>query len=501
MLRALMRSLGLQKRAPLYSELRKRRWDAEELSKRRWDAAETTRLNKTHWQDATTEDLNSDLYGKLETLRKRSFREIANNPIVAGIIDTYVTDLVGSAYPGLQVQSNDKGYNEWLEGAWRNWWAMPDINDRLSGPDMLRLWVRSLWPAGEFLALIVGDRLAEGPVKTRLQTIHPKRLITPINRAGDPLIQMGVERTETGRPLRYWIADETSLLGGGSMLGTARSFDAQNVIHEFEMQEPDQVRGIPWLAPALQACADLRDYDTQVLEAARSAADLSVYLYTQHPDAEYMAVDEEVEISRRSISTMPPGWQPFQLQPNQPSAQYIEFRKARIAEFGRAVNMPLMMIQIDSSAHNYSSARFDGQIYLRGLQARQAWLQRRVMDRLVALVAREAGLAEGKTAPEDVRYSWTWPVPPHVDPAKEAQAERMQLENGTLTLADALAAKGKDLETVIEQRKREKEMLEEAGLPPVPTPQNAKPASDESANPVGADEKPIAKEEKPNAKQ
>jgi capsid protein len=73
------------------------------------------------------------------------------------------------------------------------------------------------------------------------------------------------------------------------------------------------------------------------------------------------------------------------------------------------------------------------------------------------------------TRPEEVQYLWIWPARPHVDPVKEANGEQIELANGTLTYSDALARKGKDLDSTIEQRAREKEMLEEAGLPPLPT--------------------------------
>jgi len=74
--------------------------------------------------------------------------------------------------------------------------------------------------------------------------------------------------------------------------------------------------------------------------------------------------------------------------------------------------------------------------------------------------------------PQTVRYDWTgWSRPPHVDPAKEANAERTRLENGTLAYAEALAAHGLDEDQVIASRARTNEKLAAAGLPPLPLPQ------------------------------
>jgi capsid protein len=62
---------------------------------------------------------------------------------------------------------------------------------------------------------------------------------------------------------------------------------------------------------------------------------------------------------------------------------------------------------------------------------------------------------------------------PHVDPVKEATAERTRMESGTLTYQDACTANGQDVDLVIAKRVADAKKLAEAGLPPVPTPGSA----------------------------
>jgi len=126
------------------------------------------------------------------------------------------------------------------------------------------------------------------------------------------------------------------------------------------------------------------------------------------------------------------------------------------------------MVRLDSSNHNYSSARFDGQLYSRGVAATQRWLVRIALDRLVKLVLREAALAEMYDVPEEMELRWTWEAMPHVDPSKEASAAEMGLANNITTLADVCATGGKDWEQVLKQRAREKQMIDELGLAPEP---------------------------------
>ena len=128
-----------------------------------------------------------------------------------------------------------------------------------------------------------------------------------------------------------------------------------------------------------------------------------------------------------------------------------------------------MIINLDSSKHNYSSARFDNQPYWRAVGTVQGWLGRIGLDRIEAVVMREAELAgEIEEAPEDAEHSWGWIKPPHVDPTKETTSERSDLQNGTVSWSDAVIARGDDPERVLAARKHDAERLEAAKLPAIP---------------------------------
>lgn len=436
---------------------------------RRWEAAETTRLNLAHWAKAVARPINVDLKADLANLRARCAYEVANNPIVEGMISTHATDLIGHSGPTLQVQyeGEDREYEEQLEAAWLTWWEDVDRNGEVSGSDMLEQWIRMWWLTGEMLAQIVTE--GEGDeAKTKLLNLHPSRLSTPTSAVGDQKIVMGVERDKYGKPLKYHVTG-----ADGQLASVPDPIDAEYIIHEFRRLEPGQARGVPWLACVLPTVADLRDYDAQVLDAARAAADHGVLLHTNHPDSEFfnMSSSESYDIERRRMVTLPPGWDATQMTPQQPSTTYGAYRKERHLDLGRPVNMPGMIVRLDSSGHNYSSARFDNQLYHRGNIKIEGWIERRILNRLVKLVEREARLAKEITAqrPPGVRNVWTWPVPPHVDPSKEAKAEQTRLESGTLSLSMAAAAHGISVDELIAQRQRDNERLVKAGLPAVGT--------------------------------
>jgi len=459
---------------------------AERITLRRWEAAETNRLNSGHWSTVKSTSINQDLRDWLDVLRTRSIHEAANNPIVEGMIVTHITDMIGTSHPLLQVRGGSQRYRNRLEEVWWDFWQSPDLNGQLSGSDLISQWVRMLWLCGEFFTQIAVDQQADTPIKTRLVNIHPRRIGTPAEDLNNAQTALGIDLTNLGKPVNYHVADvpANDLIVNAFM--TFKNVPAADMIHGFRIDEPGQIRGTPWLACALQVIADLRDYEAQVLDAARAAADSGVMLTTTDPRVEPIVVDASVEIERRMMQTMPPGWNATQLTPTQPAANYIEYRKDKLSEIARMICMPLMMVRLDSREHSFSSARFDSQLYWRYIAMQQAWMERRALNRLVDRVAREAqlvGLLPAKGA--SVYYEWTWPPRPQVNPVQEEDAEASRLsQTCTGTYQEACARDGRDWQKQLEQRVVERDAFKAMGMPyPGEIAKAPKPAPNQQQQP------------------
>jgi capsid protein len=283
---------------------------------------------------------------------------------------------------------------------------------------------------------------------------------------------MGIRFDSLSRPAAYYITD-TPINGSSGYALTANPYPPDLVIHEFLLdEEEDQARGIPLLNTGLGPAADLRDYDDAVQHASRRAAENNGMMYSDHTDATFWDAPEETSIEPGTIPMAPPGWKPFAFPATQPAAQYPDYRAERMRELGRPVGMPLLIIRLDASKHNYSSARLDTQCYRRATGGIQTWMSgsdRSVgtLNRLVDLVASEARFSDPalRKRPKDVSYGWTWAAMPHVDPQKEANAEEISLNNRTATLEDALAARGKTLDGHIASLVRTQKKFEAAELP------------------------------------
>ncbi len=461
---------------------------------RRWDAGETHRNNKAHWAKATGQNINADLAAYLKTLRARCAYEAANNPMVEGMLFTHQTDLIGNDGPRLQVLSESEEYNTAVEGIWKEWFANADVNRELAGPELLKNWIRMQWVKGEHLAQFVTDReRGLDEISLRVLNLDPDRLDTDLSSQGDANVALGVRRSRTGRPLAYQIS-EASWSGPFRLQNlTYQEYSADEVIHQFERLEPDQVRGVPWLASGLPTIADLRDFDVAVLNCARLAASMGVCWWTDHPDAPYIPVTDTAQFQPNTNFTGPPGYKPELVDPKQPSGNYVEFRTERYRELGRAKSIPLMKILLGSERHNFSSARMDNMNYQRGCEAIQSWLERGSLRPMLLAVLREAILLRraGRfllpPAPSgSIVMRWIWPKQPAVDPLKESNAETIQMQNGSLPYADLCANYGRDEDDVIASRARSAKKLEDAGLPALPEPQTKQ----STLQPATADTKP-----------
>jgi len=455
----------------------KRSYPASPLSVRRWEVAKTHRLNQAHWVWAQEQSINADLQDWLSTLRTRCTYERDNNPLIDGVVFTHYVDIVGKDGPELQVQSDSATYNDWLERHWRQWFRAPTPNPRISGAALLRLWVQSLWRAGEFLAQKVTVN-ADTPVGMRLMPIDPRRLGTPADITANHDVVMGIRFSKDGTPTQYYV-QKAEAFGGLDLSMNYEPIPPDDIVHFFLIREEDQARGVPWLGSSLQTTADLRDYDAEVLETARQAANQGVYWYTDHPNAPYLDVNDQETLERGMQATGPPGWRPAMLTPQQPTTQYPDYHSERLREIGRPVAMPLMIIKLDAGQHNYSSARFDGRNYDRACEVIQCAISGTPkatgpLNELVDDVAREAGLYERSQRrapperPEEVIYEWTWSRPPQVDRDKESAADRADMEMGIAAPQDIAAARGTTLDSLIAKQQRANERLERAQLPPIP---------------------------------
>lgn len=433
----------------------------------RYDAAQTTNDNFNHWVMADPLSADAGMTPAVRrVLRNRARYEAANNSYCKGMVLTLANDTVGTG-PQIKVNTNSPAADRIIEKNVHAWMDAIRISEKL------RTIRYAQCVDGEVFGMMVTNPRFNG-VQLDLRLIEAEQIATPT-----PWMLKevdGIEYDAAGNPASYHLLKKHpgALYNLPSM--EYESIDASMVMHVFRGDRPGQHRGVPELTPALPLFAMLRRYTLATLSAAETAADFAAVLFTNAPANDLPDVEPFVplNIQPRSMMALPEGWQLGQMQSEQPTTTYANFKAEILNEIARCLNMPFNVAACNSSSYNYSSGRLDHQTYFKSIRIERHCLQYTVLDRLFRAWAEEASQVPGMIPAEagpfvEWTWSWVWDGNEHIDPQSEAAAQQIRLQSNTTTLASEYAKLGKDWEIEIEQRARELERLKELGILPSET--------------------------------
>lgn len=464
----------------LLSDKPRVRIQSQSGSRAYFDAAATNRLNEKHWTPATGFDIDTLIRGDLDTLRKRARYEISNNGYGSGIADTLAFDIVGTS-PWPQIDSGYEDFDQEAEERFIGWSKHCDYMEQMDLAEILQMQsALQQCEAGESVTVLKRDTRVRYDVSLRLLPIATERLDNPLAGSGPTRrLHDGIQFDAEGRPEAYCILKDHP---GGSYAD--RLFDppdmvpASQVIHLYRIKRPGQSRGIPWFAPALPLFADLRRFTLATIEAAETAANMAGILKntldSSTADNESIESNDVIELERNALLTVPVGWEAQQMKPEHPATTYQMFKAEIINEIARGVLMPYNVAAMNSARYNYASGRLDHQKYHRFITCIRSWIARRFLSRVFSAWMMEAYLLDGyfkyrPTWEQALRavqtIRWQWDGFKHVDPVKEANADQINLDSGSTTLADIYGEKGQDWKRQLRQRGREIALMKELGIP------------------------------------
>lgn len=433
----------------------------------KYDAAERGD-DYRHWANADAFAADAALSPSVrKTLRNRARYERANNSYLAGIAGTLAADLIGTG-PRLQLDIGDAEASRAIERLFFDWgWAI-DL------PAKLRTMREALVTDGEAFALMITNPRLPG-VTLDVRLVEAEMVATPTELMSQTITPEGntvdgLEFDQIGNVVAYQVLN---FHPGSNFRVNNLEFQrvpANQMIHWFKPHRPGQHRGVPEVAPALKLFAQLRRYTEAVIAAAETAADLAAFIHSNSPAAEVDELDafSALEISKRTLTTLPEGWDISQLKAEQPTTQYPAFVRCILGEISRCLQLPYNVAALDSSTYNYASGRMDHQVHAMNQRVERDQLERTMLDRLLAAWVNEASLAG--TLPEGVppfsewNWAWVWDGKDHVDPAKEANAAETRLRTHTTTLAAEYARQGKRWDVELRQRAAEVALMKELGL-------------------------------------
>lgn len=428
-----------------------------------------------HWANADAFAADAALSPSVRrTLRNRARYERANNSYLAGISSTLANDLIGTG-PRLQLDIGDTDLARDVERLFFDWAWSIDL------PAKLRTMREALVTDGEAFALMITNPRMVG-VTLDVRLVEAEMVATPTELMSTTItpegnVVDGVEFDQIGNVVSYQVLNFHP--GSNFRVNTLefQRVPAAQMVHWYKTVRPGQHRGVPEVAPALKLFGQLRRYTEAVIAAAETAADFAAFIHSNSPAAEVDEIDAfaALEISKRTLTTLPEGWDISQLKAEQPTSTYKDFKREILNEIARCMNLPFNVAALDSSSYNYASGRMDHQVHAMNQRVERDQVERTMLDRLLAAWVNEASLAgilpAGLPDFSEWNWGWVWDGKDHVDPNKEANAAETRLRTHTTTLAAEYARQGKRWDVELRQRATEVALMKELNLFIDPTPE------------------------------
>lgn len=424
--------------------------------------------------------LSSDaaMQGQLGPLRARSRDLERNNEWVRGFLRTLENNVLGETGITLQMRVReadgrfDEIANDRIETAWWQW-SRPgrcDASGRYSLRDLTRIILRTMARDGEVLV-----RKMRNSGTLRLQVLESDFLDESLHRreANGNMIRFGVEMDGMRRPVAYHLKSAHPGDTYGAPGATRTRVPADEIVHLFVADRPDQSRGFPWTCASMPRLKMLDGYAEAELVAARTGASRMGFFTKKTPDGWAGEIGGDgnlsMDASPGTIEELPQGVEFQSWDTNHPNSGYGDYVKSILRGVASSLGISYNTLSSDLEGVNYSSIRAGL------LEEREVWkcLQRFLIEHLMEpifeewltleLLSGRLGLPYEKmwkfNVPEFQGRRWAW-----VDPKKDMEAAILSVRSGMSSLRAEIAKNGGDIYDVFRSQQADKDLAAQMGI-------------------------------------
>lgn len=483
------------------------------------------------------EDINANNY----TLRQRSRMLYMSAPIATAALKRQRTNIVGA---GLRLKATiDRetlGMTQEQAEAWQRkvqaefaLWAQRKQACDATGVNNfygMQQLVALSWPmSGDVFALIKrGKTTPLMPYSLRLHLIEADRVRTPetaqatgvqnnpfltalttAKTSDGHTIYDGVEVDKSGAVVAYHIANNYPNQYDGEPTKFARveaygkETGLPNILHIMDTERPEQYRGVPYLAQAIEPLLQMRRYTEAEITAAVVQSFFTAFIKTEagtdgmpfneiggEGEIEASRDPNEYEMGPGAMNILDPGEDVTFGSPTHPNTGFDVFMRSLCEQVGAALEIPadLLLMAFNSS---YSASRAALLEAWKGFRMRRDWLTddfcRPVYEIwLTEAVARGRISAPGFLSDPVIRQAylgseWIGPSQGQLDPTKEVAAAVSAIENGLSTReAEAVKLNGSEFARNADKLAVENELLRLANGGNAPAKMAQEPPPDES---------------------
>lgn len=444
---------------------------------------------------------NEDIQENLSTLRQRSRDLYAGVPLATSAIKTMRTNVVGT---GLTLKSQidyeflgmTEEQAEELESTIEREFALfeeeCDIERFDNFAELQQLAFANWLLSGDVIALLPHTKRVGVPYDLRIQLVESDRVCTPLGKELDPHFIGGVETNNEGETVAYHVLNihplsfstEEPAPEWTRVKAFGEKTGRRNVIHIMNRERIGQRRGVPFLAPVVEALKQLGRYMDAELVAAVVSGMFAVFIQKSDnsadgssfgevvPESEQVSTsDNDIEIGNGSIIDLEEGETANAVSPGRPNANFDGFVIAISRQIGAALEIPYELL-IKNFTASYSASRGALLEAWKAINMYRNWLAKDFCqpiyeEWLAEAVAKGRIIAPGFFSDVAIRkaYSgaeWNGPSQGLLNPVQEVQAAELRVNNGFSTRArEAREINGSDFYKNARQRRREESIMRE----------------------------------------
>lgn len=463
--------------------------------------ASTTKKSLIGWNYAGgswREDINDNL----STLRQRCRDLYSGVPLATGAVKTMRTNVVGRGLMlkptidaealGMEAEAAQQ-LEKQINREWSLWAESADC-------DMMRLdnfyelqqlaFLNWLISGDCFVLLPIKPRINQ-PYDLRVQLVEADRVSSPheIDSISNEIVG-GVEVDSSGEVVAYHFSKHHPLSYANERMEWQRvkaygeKTGRRNVLWIGNRERIDQRRGVPFLAPVIEALKQLGRYTDAELIAAVVSGMFTIFIeHTDDSDEEPIgsAIPEEqqvdagdettLELAPGAIMDLGDGEKAHDVNPGRPNANFSGFVEAICRQIGAALEIPYELL-VKHFTSSYSASRGALEEAWKMFRMYRTWLandfcQPVYEEWLAEAVAKGRIKAPGFFA-DPIRHKafckaqWNGPARGLLNPVQEVSAAVTRVENGfSSRSAETMEMAGGDFYSNCEQLKQEEKVLKE----------------------------------------
>jgi lambda family phage portal protein len=420
---------------------------------------------------------------ELRLLRNRSREQCRNNPLARRYLGLCEENILGPAGITLQARNRlatgepDEETNQQIELAWAEWGRREvcTADGRYTWREFQAAVVEAVKRDGEALVELLPGfhnrfgfavRLLDIDLLDEDHNVPSKQGLT-----GNTVVQ-GVELDRWGREVAFhvWSHHPAEPIGVGERRRVR--MPAGQLLHLGRPRRVGQVRYEPALAPVLVPMRMLDEYLNAELTASRAAAETPVFIQKSidapGPDPDDTAGARIIETSRGTAQELAPGETLADWPGEHPNAVLPSFVREVKAQIAAGLHVAYASLTGDMSQSNYSSSRMALTPERDHWRMEQRWLADSLCDPVYRTWLRQAVVWQAIRLPGPassyLMASWEPRGFEYVDPEKDISAELIEVEAGLNSLTRVAAGRGRDLRTLLMERKAELALAESLGV-------------------------------------